>query len=101
MNNDHKQPDGFFYQPNTIRWILRAFYTSCIVLVIVDLVVHRHIITSLEKIPAFYALYGFVACVILVLIASQMRKVLMRDEDYYSRHEETMESQTAEGADDE
>jgi hypothetical protein len=31
----------------------------------------------------FYAFYGFVACVLLVLIAKQMRKVLMRKEDYY------------------
>ena len=31
-------------------------------------------------------MYGFVACVLLVLIATQMRKVLMRkEEDYYDR----------------
>ena len=31
----------------------------------------------------FYAGYGFVACVLLVLIAKEMRKLLMRREDYY------------------
>jgi hypothetical protein len=31
----------------------------------------------------FYAIYGFVACVILVLVAKEMRKLVMRDEDYY------------------
>jgi len=36
-----------------------------------------------EALPGFYALFGFVACVVLVLIAKEMRKVLMRDEDYY------------------
>ncbi len=80
--NNHK-PSGFFYQPNTIRWILRIFYALCVLLVLADFIVHRHILTNIEKIPAFYALYGFVACVILVLIASQMRKFLMRDEQYY------------------
>ena len=31
----------------------------------------------------FYAVYGFVACVLLVLLAKEMRKVLIRKEDYY------------------
>ena len=83
MNDKHHQAEGFFYQPKTIQWILRVFYALCIVLVLADFIVHRHIITEAERIPAFYALYGFVACVVLVLIASQMRKYLMRDEEYY------------------
>lgn len=77
------KPDGFFYQPNTIKWILRIFYGFCVLLLLLDFVVHRHIESSVEKIPAFYAFYGFIACVVLVLIANQMRKVLMRSEDYY------------------
>ena len=31
----------------------------------------------------FFSLYGFVACVSLVLAAKQLRKIVMRDEDYY------------------
>ena len=38
-----------------------------------------------EGLWGFYAIYGFVACVILVLLAKEMRKLLMRDEDYYDR----------------
>ena len=33
----------------------------------------------------FYGFYGFIGCVFLVLAAAQLRKVLMRDEDYYER----------------
>ena len=80
---DHQQPEGFFYRPTVISNILRVFYAICVLLVIADFMVHRHIITDVERVPAFYALYGFIACVVLVLIASQMRKWLMRDEDYY------------------
>ena len=93
MSDSQQQPEGFFYQPNTIRWILRIFYGLSVVLVLVDFVVHRHIETAIEKVPAFYALYGFVACVILVLIAAQMRKVCMRDENYYTRNESTIRTQ--------
>lgn len=34
---------------------------------------------------AFYALYGFVGSVLLVLTAKQLRRVLRRDEDFYER----------------
>lgn len=76
-------PD-FFDKSQNIRWILRVFYSLCLLLVVLDFMIHRHVETAIEKIPAFYALYGFVACVILVLIATQLRKLLMRDEDYFS-----------------
>jgi hypothetical protein len=35
----------------------------------------------------FYAIYGFVACVVLVVVATAMRRLVMRAEDYYERHE--------------
>ena len=75
--------DGFFDKPENISKMLKVFYVICAVLVAVDFVVHRHIYHDWEKIPAFYAIYGFVGCVILVLIAKEMRKFLMKGEDYY------------------
>lgn len=77
------EPQDFFDKPENIRLILRVFYGACIVLLLLDLVVHRHIYHTWEKLPGFYPLYGFVGCVVLVLIAKEMRKVLMRKEDYY------------------
>ncbi len=38
---------------------------------------------AFESWPGFYSLYGFVACVALVLAAKQLRRLLMRSEDYY------------------
>ena len=46
---------------------------------------HRHVIHAWEALPGFYPIYGFIACALLVLIAKQMRKPLMRKEDYYDR----------------
>ena len=51
--------------------------------VLLDFFIHRHTLHAYEQLPAFYALYGFLGCVILVLIAKEMRKVLMRKENYY------------------
>ena len=80
-NNSESQ--GFFDKPENIKKMLRVFYAICIGLVVVDFIVHRHIYHDWENIPAFYAVYGFVGCVVLVLIAKEMRKFLMRKEDDY------------------
>ncbi|MDX1455028.1 MAG: hypothetical protein R3217_06205 [Gammaproteobacteria bacterium] len=76
-----------FDNPKNVDRLLKGFYACCIALFLVDFAVHRHIYQALEKIPAFYAIYGFVACVLLVLVAKEMRKVLMRKEDYYDADE--------------
>ncbi len=80
---DKKEKIYIFDRPENVERLLKGFYVLCILLAIADFVLHRHIGFDWEKIPAFYAIYGFVACVLLVLIAKQMRKILMRKEDYY------------------
>lgn len=84
MKNDQQPPD-FFDKPENISKILKVFYAICILLVVADFIVHRHIYHTWEQVPAFYAIYGFVGCVVLVLIAKAMRKVLMKKEDYYDQ----------------
>jgi len=81
--SDEKEKIHIFDRPENVERLLRVFYVICILLALTDFLVHRHIGFDWEKIPAFYAIYGFVACVLLVLIAKQMRKILMRREDYY------------------
>lgn len=81
--SEHHHSDGWFDKPENVRKLLRVFYVICGLLVLVDFIVHRHIYHDWENIPAFYAIYGFVGCVVLVLIAKEMRKFLMRGEDYY------------------
>lgn len=73
----------FFDKPANVKRLLGGFYAVCILLIIADFVIHRHITMEWEKIPAFYAIYGFVACVVLVVIAKKMRNVIMRKENYY------------------
>lgn len=69
--------------PKKLKSGLSVFYLLCAGLLVADFVVHRHISHPWEEVWGFYGIYGFVACVVLVLIAKQMRKVLMRSEDYY------------------
>lgn len=84
MSKEQEKPDFFDKQEN-IDKIIKVFYVICALLVVADFIVHRHIYHDWENIPAFYAIYGFVGCVVLVLIAKAMRKVLMKEEDYYDK----------------
>lgn len=74
---------SWFDHPQNVKRLLRVFYLICAGLVVVDFVYNRHVVHPLEHLWGFYAGYGFVACVILVLVAKELRKLVMRDEDYY------------------
>ncbi len=74
---------GRFDSAESRRSVRKALYVLCALVLIADLFVRRHVDHPWEALPGFYALYGFVACVILVLVAKELRKVLMRAEDYY------------------
>jgi len=68
--------------------VTRLFRGLCAVglaLALGDLVVHRHDAIGFAEWFGFYAAYGFVACVALVLTAKALRRVLKRPEDYYDR----------------
>lgn len=77
------EDEGLWDKKENVDRLLYAFYTVLVVLVALDLVIHRHVYHPWEALFGFHAWYGFGACWILVVIAKQMRRVLMRPEDYY------------------
>ena len=89
--DDQDETEHFFDKPGNVRLTLRILFAVCAFLLLldgVDAVLQldlRHTERPWEGWPGFYAVYGFVACVLLVLTATQLRKVLMREEDYYDR----------------
>ena len=72
-----------FDDPRNVRRVLWTLLATCGFLLIADFIFHRHVVHPWEALWGFYALFGFVACVVLVLVAKGMRKYLMRKEDYY------------------
>lgn len=78
----------FFDKPANVKRLMNAFYVCCGILVVLDFVINRYTYHPLENLWAFYPIYGFVGCVVLVVIAKWMRTFLMRDEDYYDREEQ-------------
>lgn len=80
MKNEKKY---LFDNADNVKRVLHLLYGCCLLLLALDFVIHRHVIHSWENLWGFYPLYGFVGCVILVLVATWMRTFLMRSEDYY------------------
>ena len=66
-----------------VRVILAIFFSACALLALLDLLIHRKVEHSWERLPFFYALYGFLGSVFLVLTAKELRHLLMRSEDHY------------------
>lgn len=73
-----------FDKPENLKRLLWIFHGICAGLFLIDVVFHRHVIHPWETLFGFYSVFGFVACVALVLTAKEMRKVLMRKDDYYN-----------------
>ena len=80
-----KEQPGFFDNAERITKLLRVLYAVCTGLFLVDFAYHRHVNHPWEQLWGFYALFGFIGCAILVLAAKQLRKVVMRREEYYDR----------------
>ena len=67
-----------------VNKVIYGLCTVCAIFMAADLFPYKHHLHfGFEYWPGFYSLFGFIACVGLVLAAKQLRKVVMRDEDYY------------------
>ena len=80
---DPDEPPGMWDKKKNVDRLLYIFYACCTILVLLDLVIPRSIHHEWEHLFGFHAWYGFVACWMLVVVAKQIRRVLMRSEDHY------------------
>jgi hypothetical protein len=65
------------------KWATRVLLAAGAVLVVLEFVIHRHGEIAAEDLPLFPAVYAFVICVAIVVGGIWLRKIAMRDEDYY------------------
>lgn len=79
---------GFLRQyPKRFFWIV--FFIGLVVSLILDVLwlrsglLHYHF--SFQYFPQFFALFGFIGCMVLILIAKGMGHFISKDEDYYER----------------
>ncbi|MEX2366570.1 MAG: hypothetical protein WD601_08190 [Pseudohongiellaceae bacterium] len=85
MQTSDKHNGGWADRPGTRQKIRNVLYVICGLLVLADFIIHRHTDMPLEKIPAFYAIYGFIALVAVVLLSKGLRRLVGRSENYYDK----------------
>jgi hypothetical protein len=65
--------------------MLLVVLALCALLFVAEPFVHKHGELAVEEWFGFHGIFGFVACVALVIAAKGLRRLLMRPEDYYER----------------
>ena len=81
MNTEKKH---IFDNPKNVQRVLYGLLGSLVLLLALEPFVHKHPYFVWEESFGFYAIYGFVACVLLVLVAKYvLRPIVKRQEDYY------------------
>jgi uncharacterized oligopeptide transporter (OPT) family protein len=72
------------------NYIILALLAVAAVLIVAELISHRHGEFEAESLPLFPAIYGFVSFVLIVFLGIVLRKIVMRPEDYYEegRHDD-------------
>ncbi len=74
---------NWFYKKNTIKK-LRIISSALFVLILLTeffVVLHPHF--DIEKIFGFYAIFGFLSCVGLIIFAKLLGFLIKRKDDYY------------------
>lgn len=72
-----------FDNPKNVKRLLALFYSILVFLLIIDPFIDKHAEFSWEEIPGFFAVYGFVSCVLVISIAGLLRVFVKRNEGYY------------------
>ena len=67
------------------KTVKKIAYGILVLLVIVDFIIPRHEIHFFgDKIPGFWSIFGFSACVVIIIVSKWLGKNgLVKDEDYY------------------
>jgi len=70
-------------KPGSLGLIIKALCVICALLFAASFFYTPKTYVAAERIPGFYALYGFFMCVFLVFTGKTLRLILMRAETYY------------------
>jgi hypothetical protein len=67
------------------RVLFWALVGTCLALLAAGPFYEHHAYFVIDGWPGFYAVFGFVAFVFIVYAGKGLRRLIMRDEDYYDR----------------
>jgi sterol desaturase/sphingolipid hydroxylase (fatty acid hydroxylase superfamily) len=79
------EPERFLDKPKNVDRIWYALVATCVLLLLLEFAYHKHTHFEFEGWFGFYPFYGFIVFIFVVMVGKQLRKILMRGEDYYDR----------------
>ncbi len=82
-----EKKEYFFDNPDNVKLVLYTLYGSCAILLLLDFIIHRHMVHKWEGLLGFYSIYGLIGCIGIVLTSKILRLFVMQDEDFYDRDE--------------
>lgn len=90
MAHGTQTPDdkGWADKPGFIRLFMYGLYGACAVAALLGFLfpkAHPHF--AAERLPVFFAIYGFVMFSFIVLAGQHLRKLVSRPEGYYDERE--------------
>ena len=64
----------------------RIAYAALILIIVIDFIIPRHEVHFFgDGIPGFWSLFGFVACILIILISKWIGRLgIKQDENYYN-----------------
>ena len=67
--------------------VKKIAYGILVLLILADFIIPRHEIHFFgDKIPGFWSLFGFISCVLIIVVSKWIgHHWLVRDEDYYDK----------------
>ena len=81
------KPEGekerFLDRRKNVDRLLWGFTVLGVILLVLDLFFHRHVYHPWEHLLGFYGIFGALGIVVLVQLSKVLRKLVMREEDYY------------------
>jgi len=70
-------------RPETVRKLWRLFIAVLLAVVLAELLVANEARFDVERLFGFFAWFGFVACVVLIVLAKGVGVLLKRPDTYY------------------
>ncbi len=70
-------------KPGSANKIFWGLAVGCVLLFLADFTYKKYGNFNIETLPGFYGILGFVAFIVLILIAKTLRVLIKRPEDYY------------------
>ena len=86
-----EQDKHWLLRKENIRKLWIGFIAVLVVTVLVGLFVHQHVYFGIEDSFGFFAWYGFITCVGMVIFAKLLGIFLKRPEDYYEAEKNGVE----------